>query len=464
MKHLFSQTTSGWLQVVLALLLLGSITQAVADDKPQAPPSVWVPTQALAGEPVQIEGYRFPPGLSVTLYRDGQKLKTGPVKVNKKGQFKTKITVAESADVGLQPIDVRADGNTLLTFNLMVSKVLPISGADDFDIKREKLLPGLYQVAYSANADAVFVTHSSSKPHPQTGLMKVDPDTLQIIDRTTPPVSPAYGDDKESRYPPPIYAVFGLATDSAKQTLWVTNSLNNTVAVYRQRDLSLLKQFEAGTVPHAHTVIVNSKLGRAYVSAYTSGKVAVFDTSTLKHVTDIDLSTDTQKVSFKPLGLALNTQAGKLYVGSGPSDKIAVIDMATNKVEKIFSLGTKGKLRGLAWDADDGLVLATSFNTDQLLAIDPQSGKIEETVYVGSRPLAVVWNPVTELAYVSNRGANTLAVVDIDDGERVAILNGGTQPNHLAVGDDGEVFAVNKSTDPEDPQGDLLTRIAPASD
>lgn len=459
----FSRNATRMGQCLLALLLAAAMPLALAAEQTPAPPSVWVPTQALAGEPVQIEGYRFQPGLSVALYRDGRRLETGPVKVDEKGQFKTRITVADSAEVGLQPIAVRADGKTLLTFNLMVSRVLPFSGADNFAIAREKLLPGLYQVAYSAAEDALFVTHSSSKPRPQTGLIKVDADTLEIVDRTTPPASPAYGDADAGPYPPPVYAVFGVAADSAAQTLWVTNSLNNTVAVYRQQDLSLLKQFDAGAVPHAHSVIVNSKLGRVYVSAYTSGKVAVFDTATLTHVTDIDLSPDGKKVSFKPLGLALSTDTGKLYVGAGPSDQIAVVDMASNQVEKVFSLGTKGKLRGLAWDADDGWLLATSFNTDQLLAIDPLAGTLEHAVYVGSRPLAVVWNQVTKLAYVSNRGADSLAVVDVADGQRVANLKGGTKPNHLAVGTDGVVFAVNKSTGPEDPQGDLLTRIAPVS-
>lgn len=455
---------SSWLgHCLLVLFLAGTLPLAHAAGEP-APPSVWVPTQALAGESVQIEGYRFEPGLTVALYRDGERLKTGPIKVGEKGQFKTSIQVAPSAAVGLQPIDVRADGDTLLTFKLMVSKVLPFSGAEDYEISRHKLLPGLYQVAYSANEDAVFVTHSSRKPHPQTGILKIDPDTLRILDQTTPPASPARSDDKEGRYPPPVYAVFGLAADSVKQTLWVTNSLNNTVAVYRQHDLSLLKQFEPGVVPHAHSVIVNSKRGRVYVSAYTSGEVAVFDTQKLVHITDIALLPKSNDGTFKPLGLAINSEAGMLYVGAGASDQIAVIDMATNQVERVFSLNRDAKLRGLAWDAEADLLLATSFNTDQLLAIDPQTGKVEESIYVGSRPLAVVWNPVTELAYVSNRGANTIAVVDADAGELVANLKGGTQPNHLVVGENGEIFAVNKATGLEDPNGDVITRLTPVSD
>lgn len=449
---------SRWLRVLVALFLIGAASQALADDKKPAPPSLWVPTQALAGKVVQIEGYRFQPGQEVALYRAGQKLATGPVTVDEKGQFKTAITLPASLPPGLQPIAVRAAGKTLLVHQLMVSEVLPPQGADSYAIKQQKLSPGLYQVAYSASQNALFVTHSSRKPYAQTGIIKVNPDSMQVIADNTLKV-PEKGANKTSS----IYAVFGLAADSARQTLWVTNSLQNTVAVYRQSDLSLLKQFKADSVPHAHSVVVNSKLGRAYVSAYTSGEVAVFDTTTLKHIADIDLSANTDKVNFKPVGLAFSHATGKLYVGAGPSAKVAVIDMATNKLDKVFSLGTKGKLRGLAWDADDKLLLATSFNTDQLLAIDPDDEDIEQAVYVGSRPLAVVWNPVTGLAYVGNRGAGTLVAVSIDKGKRVAVLEAGTQPNDLVLGSGGVVFAVNKSTGPKDPRGDLLTRLNPVS-
>ncbi|WP_425530588.1 YncE family protein, partial [Stenotrophomonas maltophilia] len=101
-----------------------------------------------------------------------------------------------------------------------------------------------------------------------------------------------------------------------------------------------------------------------------------------------------------------------------------------------------------------------SQGTDNLLIVDVAAGKVLHDVPVGAGALNVAFDDASGLAYVSNRGAGTVTVVN-GDGKVVANLDGGTLPNHVRADGKGNVFAVNKSRGAEDPKGDRITRITP---
>lgn len=464
-KTIFRPGSAWRLWVFLLALTLCSAGPALAAEG-QEEPGVWVPSgQILAGEKTKISGFRFHPGQEVTLLLDGSRLNAQPFVVDDDGGFKGKITIPGDTDVGLLHITAKADGDEVAEFDLMVSTVVPLSGADRFSVTQNKLPAGLYQAAQGADGKAIFATRSVFKQAPESGLaqagiLKIDAQTLEVLDSTTPPASPARSDDKDSPFPPPVHAAFGMAADSANQTIWVTNSLNNTVAVYRQHDLSLLKQFKAGTVAHPHSVVVDTQHGKAYVSAVGENHVAVIDTQTLQHLKNIEITINGDK-KFVPVGLALDGASGTLYVSSMDTPAIAVIDTNTDALEKVIPLEQARGIRGLAWDADNKLLLAASYGNDSLLVVNPETGELVHDVYVGARPLAVAWDAVSGLAFVANRGAGTVAVVDPESGELVANLAIGSLPNHVIADGVGNIYVVNKSNGPDDPKGDLITRITP---
>src|SRR5690606_16414166 len=104
--------------------------------------------------------------------------------------------------------------------------------------------------------------------------VKVDPKSLKITAQTTPPKA-------EGRDDGHVYAVYGVAVDDDKGTVWVTNTRDNTAAVYNQSDLSLVKQFERGAAAHSRDVVVASKQKKAYVSEVGAPTLAVFSTESL---------------------------------------------------------------------------------------------------------------------------------------------------------------------------------------
>ena len=315
--------------------------------------------------------------------------------------------------------------------------------------------PGLYQAAWSAANDALFVTSAVGRPPVQRSqLLKLDPATLEVIARAEPPAASGRDDGH-------LVGVYGVGVDDANGHVWVTNTRDDTVAVYRQDNLALVRQFEAGAVPHSRDVIIDQANGRAWVSAVNEGALVAFDTASLAMLDTLAIPSSVPGGSFRPMSLALDRDRGRLYTVSMGSNEAAVIDSATGTVEKVFALPGADGASGVAIDATSGRLYVASQRSGNLLIVDPAEERVLHDVHVGAGALNVAFDPVSGLAFVASRGTDTITVVDAD-GRVVANLDGGSQPNHLAVDDRGTVYAVNKARGAEDPRGDHVRRIIPA--
>ena len=96
--------------------------------------------------------------------------------------------------------------------------------------------------------------------------------------------------------------------------------------------------------------------------------------------------------------------------------------------------------------------------SDNLLIVSEETGEVLHDVTVGAGALSVAFEPVSRRAFVANRGAGTITVVNTD-GEIVANLEAGSYPNHVRADGKGNVWAVNKSQGQDDPNGDRIWRI-----
>ncbi|RRT97196.1 ATP-binding protein, partial [Stenotrophomonas sp. 278] len=336
---------------------------------------------------------------------------------------------------------------------LRVSPNLPLSGEKAFNLASGKLVQGLYQSAYSPAANALYVTSAVGRPPvTQSQLLKVDPKSLKVVKAITPAQVP---DAKGGS----VYAVYGVGVDDANGNVWVSNTRQDTVAVYRQSDLGLVHQFPVGTVPHARDVVIDSQRGKVFASATGEDHLSVFDAKTLKALEPITLESGVDEGKFVPMSLTLDTAGGKLYTVSMGTPEAAVIDVASGKVDKVIDLGNAVSASGVAVDGKNNRLYVASQGSDNLLIVDIASGKVLHDVAVGAGALNVAFEPVSGLAYVTNRGAGTVTVVD-GNGQVIGNLDGGTFPNHVSEDGKGNVFAVNKSRGAEDPKGDRVTRIS----
>lgn len=411
------------------------------------------------GGEATLRGSSFKPGQTVVLELGGVVLNADgkPYTADDKGAFEATVAIPATAVPGQHPVvAIVSNPPAAAVVPLKVSPVIPVSGAEKFAAVSEKLVPGLYQVAYSPKNNVLFVTSAVGRPPvKQSKLVKLNADTLAT--EAAVDAAPVAGRDDGH-----LHAVYGVSVDDSTDTVWTTTTRDGSVAVFKQSDLSLVKQFEADAVPHSRDVVVDAERGRAYASAVGSSVVAVFDTKTLEKIADIEIPSSVRREKFTPTSLALDPKNHKLYTVSLATSEAAVIDTRTDKVEKTIPLPGAKSAIGVAVDGENNQLYVVSQGSDNLLIVDIESGKILHEVATGAGALNVEFDPVSKLAYVANRGAGTVTVVN-PQGEIVANLEAGTFPNHVRADGKGHVFVINKARGQDDATGDRITRLSPKS-
>ncbi|AQS51750.1 ATP-binding protein [Paenalcaligenes hominis] len=404
------------------------------------------------GQQAEVWGRGFTPGQEVQLIRSGNVLSgTKPLVADDKGEIRAQLTIPADAAIGLHPIVAQvAKPSAATVFDLKVSPVVPAKGTELYVLDQAPVTNGLYQVAYSAKNNVLYVTSSVGRPPvKQSQLSQLDPTTLKTLNAVTP----AADTEREGQ----VMAVYGVAVDDEANTVWVTNTRADTVSVYDQKDLNLVKQFPHGSAVHARDVVVDGTHQRAFASSPTSNQLYVFDTKTLKALEPITLNSKTHQ-DFSSMSLSLDPKNHKLYTVSLRTNELAVIDTKTLRVEKVIALpGIKGAA-GVSVAADKNRVFVTGQGSDSVGIVDINKGELIQVVQVGAGSLNVLWDDATQAAYVANRGSDTLSVLD-SDGNLIANLEVGSFPNHIATDHNGHVFFVNKARGQNDDSADFITRL-----
>lgn len=416
----------------------------------------------LAGSEVTVSGEGFRPGQQVSLMHGTTPL-GGALIADGEGKVTGKVGIPAAAVHGIHPILVTASSPYFATVaDLKVSPTVPLSGQTGYEVTEAQASRGLYQSAYSARNDALFVTSAIGRPPVrQSELVKLDARTLKVVARVTPQAAPQMpARPGEEAREPGLYAVYGVGVDDSKDMLWVTNTRQNTVSVYRQADLSLVKQFAPGTVGHPRDAVVDQARGKAYVSSTGKPEVAVFDTEKLEVAKTVQLRSLQRGKDFSAASLSFDAKAGRLYVASLSTNEVAIVNTSTDLVEKVFPVPAARGVIGISHDPATGRIFVAAQGSDNLVVLDGTSGAVVADTPVGAGALNVAFDPVKRRAYVSNRGAGTIAVADAD-GKLVANLGPAPSANHVSLGKDGTIYAVDKSANARDAESDTILRIRP---
>lgn len=422
----------------------------------------------LPGSDVTVSGQGFRAGQAVSLLFGSTAIPGGALTADKDGKVTGKITVPGDTKPGSYPIIVVADAPYNATIaKLKVSPSIPLSGQNNYALTTIELGRGLYQAAYSAKNNHIFVTSAVGRPPVrQSELIKVDANTLKVMARVTPADAPSRpltqaipAPAEAARQNIGVFAVYGVAVDDSRGTVWATNTRQNTIAVYKQADLSLVKQFPIDSVIHARDVVVASALNKAYSGATGTPDIQVFDTQSLEAVKTVTIPSTVRGGSFSVASLSLDTQNSRLYVASMSTNEVAVINLKTDEVEKVLAVPGAETAMGVAHDPKTGRIFIASQGSDNLVVLDAE-GKVLANTPIGAGALNVVFDPVKQRAYVSNRGAGTIAVTDID-GKIIANLGPAPFANHATLGKAGTIYAVDKSSSTGTSESDSLLRITP---
>ncbi|MEG1029962.1 MAG: hypothetical protein RSE34_07800, partial [Brevundimonas sp.] len=353
------------------------------------------------------------------------------------------LTLPADAQPGNHPIVAVSQSpyNAVLA-NLKISPNVPLSNEAAYRITSVQPTRGLYQTAYSAKRNAVFATSAVGRPPVrQSELLRLNADTLAVEARVTPADAPDRPGRDGQVQDGGVFAVYGVGVDDAHDTVWVTNSRQNTVAVYRQSDLTLVRQFEPGTVNHARDVVIDEQDGKAYASATFQPEIVVFDTAGLTVAKRIKIDSSVRGETFSAASVSYDRAADRLYVASNSTNEIAVINTRTDEVEHVFAVpGARGVI-GVAHDAQTNRIFVAAQGTDNLVVLNGADGSVIADTPVGAGALNVVFEPKSRRAFVSTFGAGTVTVTDAD-GRIVANLPAPPGAHHGSTDGRGPIYAA----------------------
>ena len=311
-------------------------------------------------------------------------------------------------------------------------------------------LPGQFQVGYSKKNHKLFVPTVGARGNLASSLARVDADTLQTEAFAELPVK--QNDKGQYGYT----SAYGVTVDDVDGTVWVTNTTDNSVAVYDQQTLKLIwtnegvKEGDPNWIEHPRSVLVDHESGKAFVTGRFF--VSAIDLKT-KQVEKIQLE-GAPDGGTRYISMNLFLDGGKLYVPERTGGKLFVVDTKTFKVEK--TIQTQGedstvevRPSDVAVDRSLGEIYVSSQGVkgvnSGISVYDLRTGEFKKFVKFGTQALALEHDEDSDLVYVTDFGTGKVAVFDGRADEVIGEVEmNGAAANDVTLLKDGSVLVLDK--------------------
>ena len=398
---------------------------------------------AAVGSKVEGTISNLPTGVGV----EGANWLSPPVSVTSGNEVTIKdLQIPASTKVG-EPINVTyvIDGKetTQATAVVTTPSATPLN-TEAYQVTGTVVPDGNYQSVANSKGE-VFITASVGRPPiKESTLIKghYDASGKFVIDKQITPAAAADGKG--------VNGAYGVAVDDANGYVWVSNTRQNTVAVYKQSDLSLVKQYPANAVTHARSMRVIGD--SVYVTEAARGKgggIKVFNAKQLDAApTTIDLPEGAV-----PMDFDVDSASGRLFTVDLNLNKAYVIDTKHSNQVTSYDLPGANGASGVAYDPANNRLFVANQSSNNAVVLDLSTGKVIADIPTGSQSLGAVYS--NGYVYVGNRTAGTVSVINASTLKIEAILPAGTNPNHLSVNPDGSVNVLDKA-----PSNNQIFRIA----
>ena len=336
------------------------------------------------------------------------------------------------------------------------------------EIRRQALAQGLYEIAYSARQDAVFVASAGGRGEgaAPSKILRLHPETLAVLAEI-----------------PLERKGFGIALDDAGNRLYVGNTndgsvtaidtaTNRVVGVVQLTEKAKVKGPDGKEVErfpyNFREIAVDPANHRLYMPGLRAQDSALFvvDTRALK------LEKIVSGFGFMATGVALDAQGGKLYV-SNLQGQVFTVDTRTLAATQAEAPGDQ--LINLAVAPSAQRLLATDQglpNLDgmrakqpalasyqqrgkgnQVLVLNPADGKLVASLPTGAGPLAMLVDEPRQRLYVTSRNAGTVSVFDTRTNALLQTIALPTYPNSLALDARRNALYVTVKSGQSDPKG-----------
>ncbi|WP_455124232.1 peptidase [Rothia mucilaginosa] len=311
-------------------------------------------------------------------------------------------------------------------------------------------LPGQFQVGYSKKNHKLFVPTVGARGGLASSLARVNADTLQTEAFAELPVK------KNDKGQYGYTSAYGVTVDDVDGTVWVTNTTDNSVAVYDQQTLKLIwtnegvKKDDPNWIEHPRSVLVDHESGKAFVTGRFF--VSAIDLKT-KQVEKIQLE-GAPDGGTRYISMNLFLDGGKLYVPERTGGKLFVVDTKTFKVEK--TIQTQGEDSNVEVRPSDVAVdhsLNEIYVSSQgvkgvnsgISVYDLTTGEFKKFVKFGTQALALEHDEDRDLVYVTDFGTGKVAVFDGRADEVIGEVEmNGAAANDVTLLKDGSVLVLDK--------------------
>ena len=311
-------------------------------------------------------------------------------------------------------------------------------------------LPGQFQVGYSKKNHKLFVPTVGARGGLASSLARVNADTLQTEAFAELPVK------KNDKGQYAYTSAYGVTVDDVDGTVWVTNTIDNSVAVYDQQTLKLIwtnegaKEGDPNWIEHPRSVLVDHESGKAFVTGRFF--VSAIDLKT-KQVEKIQLE-GAPDGGTRYVSMNMFLGGGKLYVPERTGGKLFVVDTKTFKVEK--TIQTQGEDSTVEVRPSDVAVdhsLNEIYVSSQgvkgvnsgISVYDLTTGEFKKFVKFGTQALALEHDEDRDLVYVTDFGTGKVAVFDGRADEVIGEVEmNGAAANDVTLLKDGSVLVLDK--------------------
>ena len=384
--------------------------------------------------------------------------KTSEIQANSILKFKVTATAGDNSEVkqvtpetrefqGYPATATKTKADTATTPSTEAHRTVDANGSVANIIQG---LPGQFQVGYSKKNHKLFVPTVGARGGLASSLARVDADTLQTEAFAELPVK------KNDKGQYGYTSAYGVTVDDVDGTVWVTNTTDNSVAVYDQQTLKLIwtnegvKEDDPNWIEHPRSVLVDHESGKAFVTGRYF--VSAIDLKT-KQVEKIQLE-GAPDGGTRYISMNLFLDGGKLYVPERTGGKLFVVDTKTFKVEK--TIQTQGEDSTVEVRPSDVAVdhsLNEIYVSSQgvkgvnsgISVYDLTTGEFKKFVKFGTQALALEHDEDRDLVYVTDFGTGKVAVFDGRADEVIGEVEmNGAAANDVTLLKDGSVLVLDK--------------------
>lgn len=228
-------------------------------------------------------------------------------------------------------------------------------------------------------------------------------DRVHVIDLTTDlPITELTG----------LKGVHGIALVKDLNKGYISNGKDNSITIFDYTTLKVLKTITiAGK--KADAILYDKFSQRVFVFNNGSGDAIAIDAKTDKVVGKVDLGGAPE--------FAVTNAKGSIFNNNEESNDIIEFDAKSLTVKNKYPLAPNKVLTGLAFDADNNRLFSASRDPKTLVVVDVINGKIIQTLPIGGRVDAVVFDKDLNLIMTSN-GEGNVTIIHQDSPDKYRVV------------------------------------------